>query len=81
MATKEIELTRANAGQGCLGKAEPEEPVFVLRGQDMLAPGAIRHWATQAMQAGVSWAKIQEALDCAMAMDAYQIEHKHKFPD
>ena len=30
---------------GCLGKAADDEPIFVLRGQDLLAPTLVRQWA------------------------------------
>lgn len=29
----------------CLQKAADDEPIFVLRAQDLLAPGVVRHWA------------------------------------
>lgn len=32
----------------CLAKVKPGEPIFVLRGQDMLAPHFVRAWATLA---------------------------------
>jgi len=39
------ELMAAHRGEGCLGKADPNEPVFILRGQDKLAPMLVRAWA------------------------------------
>lgn len=32
---------------GCWDKAAEDEPLFVLRGQDMLAPALVREWARQ----------------------------------
>jgi len=29
----------------CLNKAASDEPVFVLRAKDLVAPMAVRHWA------------------------------------
>lgn len=43
--TKGEELVAAANGKGCLGKANDNEPVFILRGQDMLAPAVVRMWA------------------------------------
>jgi len=37
---------------------DKSEPVFVLRGQDVLAPGAIRHWCELAKEYGVSEGKV-----------------------
>jgi hypothetical protein len=45
MARAEIERAWAANGRGCLGRAADDEPVFVLRGQDMLAPDLIDLWA------------------------------------
>jgi hypothetical protein len=32
----------------CLNRAAADEPVFVLRAKDLLAPQTLRHWATMA---------------------------------
>lgn len=45
MAEKKIELERANRGEGCLGKAADDEPVFILRAQDQFAPLIVLLWA------------------------------------
>lgn len=45
MATKAEELKLAEQGTGVLGKANANEPVFILRGQDLIAPSVIRLWA------------------------------------
>lgn len=37
----------ADAGS-CLNKAKPDEPVFVLRAKDPLAPQTVRLWAAMA---------------------------------
>lgn len=41
MGTAFEERTNPNS---CLAKASPNEPVFVLRGQDILAPDLIDLW-------------------------------------
>ncbi len=30
--------------KSCLNKAAPDEPIFVLRAKDKLAPQTLRHW-------------------------------------
>lgn len=66
LAGKERELTAA--GQGCLGKAADNEPVFILRAQDILAADLVDTWATQAKTLGVDWDKVREAREIAQAM-------------
>ncbi len=52
MATKSEELQRLARGEGCLGKAADDEPIFILRGQDLLAPSPVILWAARARMAG-----------------------------
>lgn len=42
---KKLELSTPTS---CLNKAGSDEPVFVLRAKDALAPITIQHWATMA---------------------------------
>lgn len=63
---------------GCIAKAADDEPVFVLRATDKLAPGLIRQWAAQAHALGMSWAKAGEALKLADMMEAWP---ERKLPD
>lgn len=54
----------------CLNKADPNEPIFVLRAKDPLAAMTIRYWA--AMADGVhEHEKIDEALRFAVEMDQW----------
>lgn len=48
MITKKEVLEAALRGEGCLGKAADDEPVFVLRAQDNLAADLVDQWAIQA---------------------------------
>lgn len=48
MATAKETIEMALRGEGCLGKAHPDEPVFVLRAQDSLAADLVEKWAIQA---------------------------------
>lgn len=56
----------------CLNKAADDEPIFVLRGQDVTAPPFVRAWAEVARANGVSDEKVQEAIDCAQAMEMWR---------
>lgn len=38
-------MTREEAIKYLQEKVESDEPVFVLRGRDVLAPAAVEHWA------------------------------------
>ena len=55
----------------CLRKAADNEPIFVLRAQDALAPDAVRGWAFEARRKGLSRAKFQEAMAVADAMEKW----------
>ncbi len=55
----------------CLNKAAPDEPVFVLRAQDALAPEIVRDWAMQAQANGASTDKVEEAYSLAEKMEAW----------
>ncbi len=74
MATKE-------QGDSCYEKAAPDEPIFVLRAQDMLAPEIVREWAYRAAVEGSPREKVDEARRLADRMEDWQIAHKRKVPD
>jgi hypothetical protein len=78
MATKREELEMAARGEGCLGRAADDEPVFILRAQDRLAATLVRDWAEYARNNGCGAMKVDEALRLADLMDAWP---HHKFPD
>lgn len=57
----------------CLNKAQADEPIFVLRGHDPLAPQVIRLWA--AMAGGLhEETQIIEALSFADDMETWRNE-------
>lgn len=58
-----------------LKKVAPDEPIFVLRGQDRCAPGIVRMWADSARALGARNEKVDEALRCADAMEAWTPRH------
>jgi len=80
MATKREVLLAAAKGEGCLGKAADDEPVFVLRAQDILAPMAIRDWAYRAAtRTGHRAPKVVQAEKDALEFIAWQ--GSKKLPD
>lgn len=74
---------------GCLAKAAADEPLFILRAQDVLAPELVRQWAFDLEERGPApgaslvehLAKIEEARNSAKQMDRWQAEHGSKVPD
>jgi hypothetical protein len=75
MATKREELENPDS---CLSKAAGNEPLFVLRGQDTLAPLVVEFWAKLAFQKGVPLAKRLEARRLADQMKRWP---ERKVPD
>jgi hypothetical protein len=69
--------------RGCLGQATLDEPIFILRAQDILAPRVVVRWAHLADQAGSPRAKVHGALELAKQMADWQATNKHrvKVPD
>lgn len=66
----------------CLAKVDPNEPIFVLRAKDRLAPVLVRLWAQLALLCGCKLKKCSEAVDCARDMDDWARRHGgSKFPD
>ena len=78
MATAKIEREMAARGKGCLGKAADDEPVFILRGQDIFAASLVRHWANLAQISGAPYAKVDEANELAELMERWDTK---KWPD
>lgn len=64
-----------------LKKAADDEPIFVLRAKDKLAPIVVETWAMIAKLMGVSEDKITEATDCAIEMYRWQDKNGCKIPD
>lgn len=61
-----------------LAKVAVDEPIFVLRGQDRLAPALVRAWAYLAEAHGCTVEKVADAIACAAAMDDWPLR---KWPD
>ena len=63
-------------GNETLSKVNPDEPIFVLRAQDVTAPRVIMHWIELNLD-NVSEAKQKEAYQIALAMKRYE---SRRFP-
>lgn len=72
------ERKRAAEGKGCLGRADADEPVFILRAQDSIAAELVELWAIRARSLGVNNDKVREAYDLAEEMLRWP---KRKIPD
>lgn len=71
---KREELSNPNS---CINKAADEEPVFVLRAQDLLSDVLVDLWARRAEENGASDAKVSSARELAQKMRAWPTR---KFP-
>lgn len=72
--------TKNNPGTfDCYENAEPDEPMFVLLARDKHAPELVRTWARHRHSIAESeedFAKVQEALACALAMEQWRSLHR-----
>lgn len=60
-----------NAIRGPESPMPRDEPVFLLRGQDLCAPAALRFWAPEAGKHGADERTVQAALQVAGEMEAW----------
>lgn len=80
--TKAETIDAAMNGEGCLGRCQDDEPVFVLVARDRYAAERTREWARVVSHAHGHSAKTDEAFACADAMDAWRETHGGgKVPD
>ena len=63
------------------GLIPEEEPVFLLRAQDCVAPWVVRDWADLAEKAGASPDIVSAARGQASAMEHWQKVRGNKIPD
>jgi hypothetical protein len=56
----------------------PNEPYFVLRGRDRLAPEHVEAWATEARLNGYPVAHVEQAVEIAAAMRRWRKKGKGK---
>jgi hypothetical protein len=73
MAIKSVELAALARGEGCLGEAADDEPLFVLRADDPCAPSVVRVWCDLAQRLALHEPdKIAEARRLAAQMEDWQ---------
>lgn len=58
-----------------------DEPVFLVRGQDVNGPAAVEHWVDLAEQSGASEHSVDVVRKQAELIHEYQANHIHKIPD
>ena len=63
------------------GKIPEDEPVFLIRGQDIAAPAALRAYAMEAHRSGAEPNIIAATLQQAREMEKWQRERARKTPD
>jgi hypothetical protein len=64
--------------RSCLNKAADDEPVFVLRAHDVIAPVIVDEWANMAESMGTPREKVTEARVLASIMRSWR---DRKVPD
>lgn len=57
-------------GVACYDKADEDEPLFVLRAQDMSSPLVVLEWIRQNIESAPH-AKLRDAFECALKMVSY----------
>lgn len=70
IASKEIQRLQAKLADGSL---PADEPIFVLRAQDMVAFETVLDWIARARAAGASEAKITEAIEFAKQFEEWPV--------
>jgi hypothetical protein len=66
----------------CLNKAADDEPIFVLRAKDLIAPAVVGYWQTLAGQIGSPFDKLIGAGNTASDMLAWRARgNAPKIPD
>jgi hypothetical protein len=84
MATKAEELVKLDSSDGCLGRSQDDEPVFILVARDRAAAATVRDWVHRAITLGTpaDSPKITEALAIAAQMETWRQNHGNgKVPD
>lgn len=83
MSTAKETIEAALRGEGCLGKAADDEPVFVLRAQDLTAPERVLDWAIRVQQLRGEIPKTIQARSDAVEMRDWQRRNykRVKVPD
>lgn len=70
--TKREVLEAAAHNDGCLGRSDPDEPVFVLVARDVIAADKVRAWAVDLAARNGPKGKVAAAYGVADAMDQWR---------
>lgn len=70
-----------NRIQDPTGKIPADEPVFLIRGQDLAGPTAVRAWAAEAERNGAALDIVSAAFTQARNMETWQRNRSRKVPD
>lgn len=62
-------------------KIPKDEPVFLIRGQDLAAPETLRCYAIEAYRQGADNELVKKVLDHSRLMEKWQRERARKTPD
>lgn len=88
MAEAAIERALVGRGEGSLAKARDDEPVFILRAQDKVAPFVVEYWAqcvanlaSDEPLSDATKAKLKRANELVDEMRAWQRHYGAKVPD
>jgi hypothetical protein len=76
-------ISTKRSGVPAYDKADPDEPIFCLRAQDVIAPVIVELYALHltTLRAAVPKDKVTSARKVAAAMRAWQATHETKVPD
>lgn len=66
------EVFRVAGTDPCFVKAAADEPLFVLRPTDVVAPATVRDWVGRVHDLGGDEQKLLGAMECASAMERWQ---------
>lgn len=70
--TASEEIDAASRGEGCLGRSQDDEPVFILCARDPVAAIVVRTWVVLSRWRGVRASKLAEAEALAEQMDTWR---------
>jgi len=64
-------------------KIPPDEPIFIIRGKDLISPDTVRQWIEDAERAGVNPNKISRAREHLVGILEFQrlFPERCKIPD
>ena len=80
--TKAEILAAAARGEGCLGRSQDDEPVFIICARDRVSSKTVHYWAIEAESIGAPPVKVERAIEDAQQMERWRETHGGgKIPD